>query len=109
MAVLKGQMQPVKNGRLGTGDIVFIKAEVVANTGPDQKAILIYTRTGKYARGPEWAHRDTLWKYVITDTLHQEVERRNGAERRQTEGGDPTIGRRVASYAYPDRRKSWPC
>ena len=37
-----------------------------------------------------------------------EIERRDGAERRQTEGGDPTIGRRVASYAYPDRRKSWP-
>jgi hypothetical protein len=45
---------------------------------------------------------------ATASTLHQEVERRNGAERRQTEGGDPTIGRRVASYAYPDRRKSWP-
>ena len=46
---------------------------------------------------------------ATASTLHQEVERRNGVERRQTEGGDPTIGRRVASYAYPDRRKSWPC
>jgi len=45
---------------------------------------------------------------ATASTLHQEVERRNGVERRQTEGGDPTIGRRVASYAYPDRRKSWP-
>ena len=107
MAVLKGQMQPVKNGHLGTGDIVFIKAEVVANTGPDQKAILIYTRTGKYARGPEWAHRDTLWKYVITDTLHQEVERRNGAERRQDFNRAWTTfqARRVNTQ---ERRKSWP-
>ena len=107
MAVLKGQIQPVKNGRLGTGDIVFIKAEVVANTGPDQKAILIYTRTGKYARGPEWAHRDTLWKYVITDTLHQEVERRNGAERRQDFNRAWTTfqARRVNTQ---ERRKSWP-
>ena len=45
---------------------------------------------------------------ATASTLHQEIERRNGAERRQTKGGDPTIGRRVASYAYPDRRKSWP-
>jgi hypothetical protein len=45
---------------------------------------------------------------ATASTLHQEIERRNGIERRQTEGGDPTIGRRVASYAYPDRRKSWP-
>jgi len=107
MAALKGHMQPVKNGRLGTGDIVFIKAEVVANTGPDQKAILIYTRTGKYARGPEWAHRDTLWKYVITDTLHQEVERRNGAERRQDFNRAWTTfqARRVNTQ---ERRKSWP-
>jgi hypothetical protein len=46
---------------------------------------------------------------ATASTLHQEIERRNGIERRQTKGGDPTIGRRVASYADPDRRKSWPC
>jgi len=65
MAALKRQMQKVENGRLGTGDIVFIKAEVIAGAGPDQEMILIYT--GKYARGPQWTHRDTLWKYVITE------------------------------------------
>jgi len=36
MAALKRQMQKVENGRLGTGDIVFIKAEVIAGAGPDQ-------------------------------------------------------------------------
>jgi uncharacterized coiled-coil protein SlyX len=45
---------------------------------------------------------------ATASTMHQEIERRNGVERRQTEKGDPAIGRRIASYAYPDRRKSWP-
>jgi len=46
---------------------------------------------------------------ATASTLHQEIERRNGIERRQTKQGDPAIGRRIASYANPDRRKLWPC
>jgi len=46
---------------------------------------------------------------ATASTMHQEIERRNGVERRQTKQGDPAIGRRIASYANPDRRKLWPC
>jgi uncharacterized coiled-coil protein SlyX len=49
---------------------------------------------------------------ATASTLHQEVERRNGVERRHDPldangipSGDPCIGRRSA---IEDRRKSWP-
>ena len=49
---------------------------------------------------------------ATASTLHQEIERRNGIERRHgpldangIPSGDPCIGRRSA---IEDRRKSWP-
>ena len=44
---------------------------------------------------------------ATASTLHQEIERRNGVERRQSITGDPSLGRRVGIYRE-DRRKSWP-
>jgi prepilin-type processing-associated H-X9-DG protein len=62
MARLKRKMQRVEDSRLGTGDIVFIRAQVAAGASGEQDVILLYV-DGHV----QWAYRDMLWKYVITE------------------------------------------
>ena len=65
MATLKRKIQRVEDSRLGTGDIVFIRAQVAAGASGEQDVILVDVD----GRSPQrqWAYRDTLWKYVITE------------------------------------------
>jgi hypothetical protein len=65
MATLKRKMHRVEDSRLGTGDIVFIRAQVAAGAGGKQGVILVDVDGLPPWR--QWVHRDTLWKYVITE------------------------------------------
>ena len=67
MATLKRKMQRVKDSRLGTGDIVFIRAQVAAGASGEQNVILVDVDGLSPQR--QWAYRDTLWKYVVTELL----------------------------------------
>ena len=110
MATLKRKMQRVEDSRLGTGDIVFIRAQVAAGASGEQDVILVDVDGRPPQR--QWAYRDMLWKYVITEFEHQEIERRNGVERRENRG--IYSNRKITSNALrvrtasEDRRKSWP-
>jgi hypothetical protein len=61
---MKRELQRVKDGRIGYGDVVFIRAEAHGG-GPDQEDILVDLGGPRPQR--QWVHRDTLWKYVIVD------------------------------------------
>jgi hypothetical protein len=109
MATLKRKMQRVEDSRLGTGDIVFIRAQVAAGASGEQDVILVDVDGRPPQR--QWAYRDMLWKYVITEFEHQEIERRNGVERRSKifDPENPALSRHDATYREGgDRRKSWP-
>jgi hypothetical protein len=67
MATLKRKMHRVEDSPLGTGDIVFIRAQVAARAGGEQDTILVDVDGPPPRR--QWAYRDALWKYVVTELL----------------------------------------
>ena len=70
---MRREMQRVKDGCLGTGDVVFIRAQVAARACGEQDAILVDVDGPPPQR--QWAYRDALWKYAIVDlTEKQDTE-----------------------------------